>query len=142
MKIILLQDIRGVGKRNDIKEVRDGYAVNFLIAKKLGVQATPHEIARRDAIIQKEQQAIQRLKKQAAALEKESLSYALKTGAHGEIFNSITTDDIKKTLEEKGYEGIKEIALEKPIRNAGIHQAVVYFKQGIKTPITIITICG
>lgn len=142
MRVILLQDIRGVGKRNDIKDVRDGYAVHFLIAKKLGVQATSHEIARRATTIQKAQHEIQRLKEQAAALQQEPLSCVLKTGAHGEIFDSITKNDLKKMLEEKGYEGIKEILLAGPIRNAGTYRIRVHLKHGIEASITISATCG
>lgn len=137
MKVILLQDMQGVGKRHEVKEVRDGYAVNFLIAKKIAVRATPHELARRDARVQKTQEEIRRLQHHAQQIKKETLSCALKTGAHGEVFNSITANDIKKILEETEYKGIKEILLEKPIRTRGVHKGIVHFKHGIQAAITI-----
>lgn len=139
MKVILLQDIRGVGKRYDIKDVRDGYAINFLIAKKFAIQATPHEIARRDAQKYEEQDEIRRLQQQAERMKKEILSFTLKTGARGEVFNSVTKDSIIKMLAEKGSEGIKEIVLEKPIRARGTHTVTVRLKHGIPTVITIET---
>lgn len=137
MKIILLQDVRGLGKRHDIKEVRGGYAQNFLIAKKLAVQATAGEQTRRNAEIKKEQGEINKIKIQAEHLQKEPLVFSLKTGAQGEIFNSITKENIQKILEENNREGIKEIILEKPIRTPGMHKAIVHLKHGVHATINI-----
>lgn len=142
MKIILLQDIKKLGRRLDSKDVADGYAMNFLFINKLAMPATPENIARRAELIAREEATRKKIGQDAARLQKEKCILTLKTGAHGEVFNSITKDDIKKMLEEKGYASIKEIVLEKPIRNAGTYQIVVTLKQGIQAPITITATCG
>lgn len=142
MKIILLQDIKKLGRRLDSKDVADGYAIHFLFKNKLAMPATPENTARRAELIAREETTRKKIGQDAQRLQKEECIFTLKTGAHGEVFNSITKNDIKKMLEEKGYASIKEIALEKPIRNAGTYQTVVHLKQGIQASITIIATCG
>ena len=139
MKVILLQDIRGLGKRNDIKEVNDGYARNFLIAKKLAIQKTPSAEAQRETHIKKEKEVLLALQETAHALAQEPFNLALKTGAHGEVFSSIGKEDIKKALIEKGYKDCKEIELAKPLRTTGTHKINIHLGRGIQTTITVIT---
>ncbi len=138
MKIILLADIKGVGKRNDCIAVADGYALNFILPKKLGIRATPVEIARCETLVKREQANITRLQAVAIKLAHDPLAIKLKTGAHGEVFNSITKDDIRRALEIKGYTDAKEVAIAKPIRVAGEHPATVRFGHGIEATLTIV----
>ncbi len=137
MKIILLQDAHGLGKRNDIKIVSDGYAVNFLFPKKRAIPATAENIARNTTFIKNEERRDAMLHEWAEKLEKEPLLFTLKTGAQGEVFNSITKDDIKKALAERGYTAIKNIELEKPIHTVGAHQAIIDLGKGIKITLAI-----
>ncbi len=138
MKVILLVDIKGVGRKNDLVSIADGYALNFIVPKKLGIRATPAETIRHNALVKKEIAELERLKNVAAQLANESLVMTLKTGAQGEVFNSITTNDITRALEARGYTHIKEVDIPKPIRVIGEHPATVRFGHGIEAKITII----
>ncbi len=137
MKIILLQDIRAVGKKNDIKTVSDGYAHNFLFPKKFAIPATLDNKRKRHALIAREEHALVTMRENATRMEKEIIPFTLKTGAHGAVFNSITKNDIAKALAEKGYAGITTIDLHTPIKKIGTHVVVVHFEQGIAASVTI-----
>ena len=139
MKIILLKDIKGVGRAKELITVSDGYANNLLIPKKLGVQATPVELAKYEARKAHDAREIERLTTLARTLSQEPLQFTLKTGPHGEVFNSITKDDITTALKKIGYKDIQKIELEKPIRTLGAHTAIAHFNHGIKETVTIIT---
>lgn len=137
MKVILLQDVRGLGKRHDIKDVRDGYAQNFLIAQKLAASANSTELARRTAQVAHEEHEVRELDLRARECAGQPLIFQVKTGEHGEMFSAINADDIVKALKEKGLEEIKKIKLEKPLRALGRHEVTVRMKYGIEAPVTI-----
>ncbi len=130
MKVLLLQDVRGVGRKNEIKEVSDGYARNFLIARKLAVAANESAMKFKAEVDASEQATIKRYAALAEKLGKESFEFSVKTGAKGEVFGSVTKEDIKKHLFAKGFsEG--EIVLPKPIKATGEHLVEINFGKGI-----------
>ena len=139
MKVILLADIKGVGRKNDLVNVAEGYAMNFLFPKNLGMQATPAGIAKHDAMVKAGQAEIARLTALVKALGKEPLVMGVKAGLHGEVFDSVTKDDIRKKLEAKGHIDIREVHIAKPIRLIGDTKATVRFAHGIEGEITIRT---
>ncbi len=137
MQVILLKDVKNIGRAGNLITVSDGYANNLLIPKKLGVQATPVELAKYEARKAHDAREIERLKVLAEKLSQEPLQLTLKTGPHGEVFNSITKDDIAKALKKKGCVDIT-IELDKPLRTIGTHAVTVHFNHGIKATITVI----
>ena len=137
MKVILHADVRGVGKKNDIKDVSDGYALNFLFPKKLAVLATEKNVALQRNTTAQEEALLARLKQSVAAMEKESYSFTLKKGADGGVFSSITKHDIMKALVLKGYDGIKSVELHSPIKKLGDHAVLIHLERGITATITI-----
>ncbi len=139
MKVVLLEDIRGVGKKNAVVNVSDGYAENFLFVKKLAIPATPGELAKHAARVKDEAASIARLEAEAEKLGKEPLVMPLKTGKHGEVFDSITKDDIAKALGERGCAEIRRVDLEHPIRTIGDHATIVRFAHGVEATITVRT---
>jgi len=139
MKVILLADIKGVGRKNDLVNVAEGYAMNFLFPKRLGMQATPAGIAKHDAMVKGEKAEIERLTKLVRLLEKEPLIMGVKTGIHGEVFDSVTKDDIRKELEAKGHMDIRDVHIDKPIRIIGDTKATIRFAHGIEGNIVIRT---
>src|SRR5262245_40106106 len=111
MRVILLSDVRGVGRKNEIKDVSDGYARNFLIARKLAVAADEKGMSVKGAADAKEQAEHDRLQAIADKLAKMSFEFTVKTGEHKEVFGSISKRDVEQAVRAKGIiEG--EIILE------------------------------
>ena len=116
----------------------DGHAMNLLLPKKLAVQATPAELAKYKAHVEKDVKEAEALKALAKKFASEPLRFTLKTGPHGEVFNSITKEDIAATLKKAGCEAAK-IDLETPVRTLGAHHAIIHLGKGIEAKITIET---
>jgi len=140
MKIIFLKDIKGVGRKGEIKEINDGYARNFFIAKGLGAQATSGIINK----VTKEQsekgeahiRKIQSLKKIADTMKNVKLHFSLKAGEKGELFGSVTTKDIEKDIIKYGAEEAK-VVLDHPIKSLGEHKVIIDLGEGITTEILV-----
>lgn len=140
MKLILLQDIKGLGKKFDVKDVKDGYARNFLLPQKLAKIATEAAIkeleSQKNKQEQEEKEIKTKLEELAKNLEGKEFKFELKTGKKREVFGSLSEADIKKVLSEKGIEA--EILLEKPIKIIGEHQIKIDLGKGVKTTIKVI----
>jgi len=149
MKVILLQNIKGLGQKYDIKDVSDGYARNFLIPKKLAKFASPRDIEEIKKIKSAEElekeKTIRELKSLAAKLNGAEIKFYPKIGKNREIYNSVTKENIKNSIFEKFMLDTNEkilnnieIELKKPIRAIGSHQIEVNLGFGIKTKINVI----
>ncbi len=136
MKIILRKDVRGVGRKNDIKEVPDGYARNFLIAKNLAVAATPKAIAAAGDAQKREEALIAKFKADAEKLAKETLYFFVKTGERGEVFGAVSREDIKKALRERGYEE-GEVVLPKSLKTLGTETVDVRLGRGVTARVKV-----
>ncbi|MFA5084452.1 MAG: 50S ribosomal protein L9, partial [Candidatus Paceibacterota bacterium] len=102
MKVILSEDIKGLGKKFEVKEVKDGYAKNFLIPKNLvkpANEANLEIIARQKAVWeQKEKEILEHLEKIAGELKSAVLDFSLKVGESGQAFGSVNAAEIIKAL--------------------------------------------
>ena len=136
MKIILLDDIKGLGKKFEAKEVKDGYARNFLIPKNLAAAATENNLKilsqQKAAQEHQEKELIEKFKKTAEQLKDLVLDFPLKVGESGQVFGSVSASDIEKTLLDLNIlknlasaEKKLEILLEKPIKEMGEHQVEI-----------------
>lgn len=131
MKVILLKDIPKVGKKNEVIGVADGYALNYLIPKKLAETATEGKI--RQIERQKEQkqakEQVQRelLEKELEDLKDAEISISAKVNRQGHLFKGINANGVVKALGEQGYAniGAEKIVLEKPIKEVGEFQIPV-----------------
>ena len=135
MKVILLQDVKGLGKAREVKDVSDGYARNLLIPNGLAEIATREkvELAEEEKKIEKKKQeelAVEK-QKQAKEIEKLKLTFSLKAGEKDEPFGSVTAHEIEEALEEKGYAGAKA-GLEKPLKAFGEHKIEIDLGEGVK----------
>jgi len=140
MKVIFLKDVKGVGKKSEIKEVNDGYARNFLIPRGFVKMALDRDIKelKRETEEQKlnHEKLVQKFNKFSDELKKQPLIFKLKTGGKGEIFGSVSAKDIEEKLKERGIEHSK-IIIEKPIKKTGPHEVEVDFGSGIKMKLLI-----
>ena len=142
MKVILLKDIRGLGGKFDVKEVKDGYGRNFLLARGLVEIATPEALKKLEA--QKKvweaehQKLVQKIKEEAERMEAVVLNFKMKVGEKGETFGSVSRKDIEIELGRQGYRGLK-IELEKPVKTLGEHIVQIDLGEGIKAKVKVIT---
>lgn len=142
MKVILLREIKALGKKGDVKEVADGYARNYLFAKGLAVPANASNINSRDHEIQikenKDAKELAVAQKQAAALEDKKVTVYAKCGEMGKLFGSITTADIAHALGAMGYKiDKKKIDVVEQIKTLGNHQATLKLYPQVQATITI-----
>ena len=131
MEIILLQDVKSLGKKGDIVKVSDGYARNFILPKKQGLEATKQNL--NDLKIQKaaEEKRQREILAEAQAfgkkLEEVAIKVKIKAGEGGKTFGSISSKEIAAALKEQfGLEiDKKKLLLADPIKNAGIYTVPV-----------------
>ncbi|ANU26920.1 50S ribosomal protein L9 [Planococcus versutus] len=105
MKVIFLKDVKGKGKKGDIKNVADGYAHNFLLKNNLAIEANQATISKLDGQKKKEQkeadQELEEAKQLKDTLEGLTIELTAKSGADGRLFGSITTKQVATALEKK-----------------------------------------
>lgn len=140
MRVVLLKDVKGLGRRGDVKDVSDGYARNFLLQEKIAKIATPEVVAKieREKTLSEERrkELILKLKVKEEKLKEKTLEFFLKIGAKGEIFGSVSAVLIEKALRDEGFEKIN-ILLDRPIKTLGTHEIEADFGEGVKTKIRI-----
>ena len=135
MKVLLLEDVKKIGRKNEIKEVSDGYARNFLIPNKKAMPANQTALHLKNNAETKENTLLTRYKELAEKLNGETLVFELKTGLNGEVFGSINAEQIEKALKEKGY-GETEVSANS-LKTLGEHQATVRFGRGISGTVKV-----
>lgn len=125
MKVILTQDVKGQGKKGEVKNVSDGYARNYLLKNNLAEEATQGNMKKLEAKKKKEQQQAEEEKKEAELLKKElantTVEIKAKSGDSGQLFGSITSKHIADTLKKDHNYKIdkRKIELDNPIRTLG-----------------------
>ena len=142
MKVILLADVKGTGKKNDVIEVSDGYARNCLFKKKLAIEATSTEI---NAVQNKlkapefhKAEEIKKWKELAAKMKNAEIKCTVKCGENGKIFGSVTSKEIADKLVEAGYDvDKKKIILKEPIKTPGNYVVEVKFLPDVSTKIKV-----
>ncbi|HKR64067.1 MAG TPA: 50S ribosomal protein L9 [Thermoanaerobaculia bacterium] len=142
MKVILTEEIRGLGTRGDIVTVKDGYARNFLLPKNLAREATAgnlkqieHERRKWALLAQQEKDAAQ---KAANAVKGVKIQIEKRVGEHGHLFGSVTANEIADALLEKGIEVDKRrIELGQPIKNVGVHDVEVRLHREVSAHIQV-----
>ncbi len=124
MKVLLLDNIENIGKRGEVKEVKNGLARNFLLPKKLALRATEHNIrtweSRLNSLKLKDAKIVEDAQAIADTLNAVAVSIAVKAGEEDKLFGSVTTQHIADSLKEKGFEiDRKTILLSEPIKSLG-----------------------
>ncbi|MDP2598516.1 MAG: 50S ribosomal protein L9 [Candidatus Liptonbacteria bacterium] len=144
MKIILLQDSRGIGRKNDVKDVSDGYARNFLFPSKLAEPATDaalKKLEKMKAMLNEDEAKFKRhVEELKGAMGARTLEFFLKTGGDGSVFGSVNKESILAALRDTGLitKERVDIELERPIKELGEHKIKIRFKNGIEGEIKIV----
>ncbi len=143
MKLILQQEVKGLGKKGDIIEASEGYARNFLLPRKMAIPATTVNInavsQQKSAAIRRQQQLLDEVRVMAAQLAKVVVTVAVKTGEGGKLFGAVTAKDIADALtREHGIEIDKrKIELKETIKMTGVYSAVVKLHPEVSAQIQV-----
>ena len=142
MKVILLQDVKGKGKKGQMIEVSDGYARNFMLPKKLAIEATPDAINTMKMNDKATQERIAREKAEALETSKKlramTLTVKAKGGGAGRLFGAVTNAEIASALEKQGVKLDKrKIVLNETIKNVGTYTATCKLGYEINAPLTV-----
>ncbi|HIW26197.1 MAG TPA: 50S ribosomal protein L9 [Firmicutes bacterium] len=125
MKLILLEDVKGVGKKGDIVNKNDGYAINFLIPKKLAVEATNANLndleLKKKSEAKRKKEELEEAQKLGAELNDKVVKVKVKAGENGKVFGSVTNKEIASALLEQTGIDIdkKKISFDDPIKMVG-----------------------
>jgi large subunit ribosomal protein L9 len=144
MKVILLQDIKALGKKGEIREVSDGHARNFLLPKNMAVEASPKNL--NDLKLKKageEKAAAQQLaaaEDLASELLAKQVNISMRAGEGGKLFGSISSKEIATAYKEQHNMEIdkKKIHLPEPIKSFGVHQVSVKLHPQVTGTLTVI----
>jgi large subunit ribosomal protein L9 len=130
MEVILKEDVPKLGSRGDVVKVAEGYGRNFLLPKKLAIEATH---ANKAVIVQMKEAAVRRHQKDKADAEKLAgqlnevvITLKRRSGEHDQLFGSVTSSDIATELEHKGFNiDRRKISVDEPIKTLGEHKVAV-----------------
>ncbi len=137
MEVILLQDVKNLGKKGEVVKVNDGYARNVLINKKLGIEATPknlNDLKLKKANDEKvEAMHLAEAKELAKDLEQKSVTLSLKAGKDGRAFGSISSKEIAEAAKSQlGLEfDKKKIVLNEPIKSIGSYNVEIHLHKEV-----------
>ncbi|MBD5500523.1 MAG: 50S ribosomal protein L9 [Lachnospiraceae bacterium] len=131
MKVILMEDVKSLGKKGEVVDINDGYARNFILPKKLGVEANNKNMndlklkKANEAKIAKQQ--LEDAKAFAEAMEKDEVVVSIKMGEGGRTFGSVSSKEIAVSYKEQCGKEIdkKKIQLDQPIKNFGVYEVGV-----------------
>lgn len=142
MKVIFLDNVKGQGKKNEIKEVSTGYANNYLIAKGLAMAATDSNLKMLDRQIKdnktKQKSELENSLKIKEKIEKEKLIFRIKTGEKDKVFGSISSKQIEKGLVDKNYQiEKKQIKNNNNLSTLGLHCVKIILEQKVEADLQI-----
>lgn len=136
MKVIFIKDLKGQGKRNEIKEVKAGYAQNYLIKNGYAVALTESNKKKLDTENKKAKELDEQDKKDNIKIKeqllKTNITFKLKTGKQDQVFGSISTKQIHDELNKQGIKiDKKKIKLDNPITNLGFHNVKIELRKDV-----------
>ena len=143
MKVIFLQDVANLARKNEIKEVKNGHARNFLIPNKLARKVTIKDLENLEVIkkaeAEKVEQGLADKKIMAEKMEGKEFVLKFKVGDEGQLFESVTTTKIAQAIQEKGFD-VKEdqIDLDEPIKSIGEFPVNIDLGDNLKVKVIVI----
>lgn len=143
MKIILLEDVKGKGKKDDVIDVSDGYGNNYLLKNKLGVLYTKGSVKVLDKELikrkEEEEALVARLTKIKDSLEDKNIKFKVKVGKEDRVFGNISTKQISEEIKKLGFNIDKKcIKVENAIDTLGIHKVLIELHKRVKFYINIV----
>ncbi len=143
MQIVLLEDVKSLGKKGEIVKVNEGYGRNFILPKKLGVEATAKNL--NDLKLKKanEEKVAAKLLEEArelgAKLGKASVTLSIKAGENGKAFGSVSSKEISKAVQEQLGLDIdkKKLVLADPIKTLGTHEVPVKLHRDVTAKLSV-----
>jgi large subunit ribosomal protein L9 len=148
MKIILLKDVRNIGKHGDVKDVPDGYARNFLFPNGLAEPGTPAALkkveAQNAAAARDDAEIVKHLQGVAKKMKETGIQFELARGKDGSIFGSVNKEAILKAIRENGFVTTErvDVHLEHPIKELGEHVVEIDLKKGILVKMKIVVVAS
>jgi large subunit ribosomal protein L9 len=142
MEVILKEDVANLGHRGDVVKVADGYGRNFLLPRKLALQATPAnkaviETMKTSAARRSASEKIQ-AEELATKLAPVVLSFTRKSGETGQLFGSVTSADVAAELAAKGFEvDRRKIVLSEPLKTVGDHDVAIKLHREVTTHVKV-----
>ena len=142
MKVILLQDVKGKGKKGQMIEVSDGYARNYMLPRKIAVEATPDAVNTMRMNDKATQERIAREKEEAMEISRKlremTVTVTAKGGGAGRLFGSVTNQEIADALAKTGIQLDKrKITIAEPIKNVGTYTVTCKLGYEISAPLTV-----
>lgn len=143
MKVILLQDVKNLGKKYEVKDVADGYARNLLFPKNVVREATPEALEwlamQKEILAAKAEESLKHIQDTASSLDGMEVVIAVKVGDEGQLFENITSQKIAERLKEMGFEVKKaQVQLEIPIKELGEFPVKVRLDHNLEAELRII----
>ena len=142
MKVILQEEVKSLGKMGDVVNVADGYARNYLIPRKLGVEANSKNIKALEHEKRKIEEKVRKVRNEAQGLAERlsglTLTLSAKAGGEERLFGSITSMDIAEALKKEGFDiERKKILLDEPIKRLGSHTVGIKVHSEVTTKVQI-----
>ena len=146
MKVILKENVKSIGKKDEIVNVSDGYARNFLFAKNLAVEATPGNLSKlrtkKDSEAFKKEQEKESAEKVKIEIEKLKVQFRVKSGENGKIFGRVSSKEIQEKLEKEYKIKVdkKKIELKDSIKTLGITKVQIKLYEGVVATLKVETL--
>lgn len=143
MKVILLEDIESLGKKYEVKEVKDGYARNFLLPNKLVKPATKQALKwledQKEVIEKQAEEDLKKSQELASHIDGLEVNITVKVGDEGQLFESINNQKISERLKEMGFEVKKsQVTLKEPIKELGEFNVPINLDHNLESEIKVI----
>jgi len=143
MKVILLQNVEDLGKKYEVKDVKEGYARNFLLPEKLAKPATPEALKwlqdQKEIIAREAEEDLKKSQELASKIDGLEVTIPVKIGQGGQMFESINSQKISEALKDMGYEVKKShIILDNPIKDLGEYPVKLSLDHNLESEIKII----
>ncbi len=142
MKLILLQDVKDVGKKNDVVDVNDGYGRNFLLKKKLAKEVTAANLndvkMKKGAEAELARRELENAKALAAKIENKEFELKVKCGEGGKLYGAVTSMDVAEAMKKEGFEiQKKNVVIDGTIKNVGKFDVKVKLHTKVSTKVVV-----